>query len=190
MPIEIKNHSDGTIAGVSPEHQLLVRAESHSIQHHLSWVEGRAFQAIVTDTGITAQNQTILHLKNIDPTRKLVVTYIRLLDMSSITTHVVGNRFMIGLGDTISSGGDTITPVNMNAGSGVVAAMEAKSDPVVAGTFTEIDRVYTKAGEQVVYNKSGSLILGLNDTLSIQFLSTGTGAATARVTFMMLDNEH
>jgi hypothetical protein len=57
------------------------------------------------------------------------------------------------------------------------------------GVFTQIDRVYTKAGDQVVYNKQGSIILGLNDTFSIKFVSTGTGTGAARVTFMMLEND-
>jgi hypothetical protein len=177
MAVEIKNHSDGTIAGVTDEHQLEVRSENHELQHHISWVDENVYQAIYNDTGITAASQTVLHVKNTSSTKRLVISFVRLLDMSSITTYAAGNYFTMGFNEVYASAGDVVTPVNTNVSSGKVAEATVYGDPTMAdtGVFTQIDRVYTKAGDQVVYNKQGSIILGLNDTFSIKFVSTGTG---------------
>jgi len=192
MAVEIKNHSDGTIAGVTAEHQLHCRSENHELQHHIAWVSENSYQAIFTDTGVTAQSQVLMHIKNTSPTKKMVLSFIRLLDMSSITTYAAGNYFSFGFNEEYADSGVAVTPVNTNASSGKVAeATVYGGDPGITdtGLFTELDRVYTKAGDHVAYNKQGSIILGLNDTFSIKFVSTGTGVATARVTFMMLETD-
>jgi hypothetical protein len=191
MAVEIKNHSDGTIAGVTKENQLEVRSENHELQHHISWVDENVYQAIYNDTGITAASQTVLHIKNTSSTKRLVISFIRLMDMSSITTYAAGNYFTMGFNEVYASAGDVVTPVNTSVSSGKVADATVYRDPTMAdtGVFTQIDRVYTKAGDQVTYNKQGSIILGLNDTFSIKFVSTGTGSGAARVTFMMLEDD-
>lgn len=190
MAVEIKNNADGTTAKVSGDNQLFVVSENHELQHHVAWKKEDVYQVISTDTGITAKDQTILHIKNTSSTKNLVISFIRFTDMSSITTYAAGNYFAMGLDDTVSSGGTTVTPVNTNAQSGRVAEATCTGvDPTMGGTFVEIDRAYTVAGDQLTYNKQGSIVLGLNDTFSIKFVSTGTGQATARVTFMMIEND-
>jgi len=189
MAIEIKNNKDGTTAGVTKENQLKTRAEMHALQFHTSFVNGDAYQVIHTDTGITAEDSTVLHIKNTSATKLLAVTYVRVMDLGSVTTHAVGHHFTLGVGDTVASGGDSITPVNVNQGSGKVAEVTVTADPTEGDTFTEIDRVYTVAGEQNVWRKEGSVILSQGDTFSVKRLSTGTGAATVRVSFVMLDKD-
>jgi len=194
MAVEIKNHSDGTIAGVTREFQLKTRTESHELNHHVSWTEENTYQAIFTDTGIVNGGNTVMWIKNTSATKKLVVSFIRVSDMSTITTYVAGNYFSIGVNQLITlDTGDAVTPVNMNIASGKVAEATVKGDLMHgwtdSGAFAEVDRVYTVAGKSETWNKQGSLILGLNDTLSIKFVSTGTGSATARVTFMMMEND-
>lgn len=190
MAIEIKNYSDGTLAGVTTDNQLRVVSENQELQHFISWVKEDAYQVIAHDTGITAQNQTILHIKNTSSTKKCVISFIRLSAITNTASKpVVGEYWQMGVGDTIASGGSTVTPVNMNASSGRVAEVTCTTgDPTEGDTFTEIDRVYNQNNEHT-YNKQGSIILGLNDTFSIKLLSAGTGQATARVTFMMIDND-
>jgi hypothetical protein len=193
MPIEIKNHSDGTTAGVTTENQLEVQSESHSLQHHVSSRNENAYQVWDTTT-LTNGTKTVLHLKNGDSAKKLVVSYIRLqmIDPSGGTAPpAAANYFDIGFNRTVSSGGDTLTPVNMNAGSGKTATGTFTGNgPTMAGTFAEFDRQYVEAdGKMIIYNKDGSAILGLNDTLEIRVTSDNTsGTAYARVTFVMIGN--
>lgn len=188
MAVEIKNHSDGMIAGVTTEHQIKVRAENHELQHHISWETESAYQAISIDTGITAADQTVFHLKNNSATQDCVISFVRIVDMTTITTHVVGNYFELGFGRTVASDGTETTPVNLNVSSGKAASVTVTGiAPTMAGTFTAIDRAYTVLGEEVVFDKQGSIILGLDDTFEVRFISTGTGEARVRVTFMMMD---
>lgn len=178
---------NGRDAHVDNEGQLKVVAESHELQHHVSLVEGETYQAISTDTGITAKTQTVLHLKNTSTTHYLVISFIRLQAITNTASKpVVGEYWQLGFDDTVSSGGTDITPVNTNRSVGNVAPVTATGiDPTMAGTFVEIDRWYNDNSEKT-YNKQGSIILPLNGTFSVRLTSTGTGQATARVTFMMI----
>lgn len=187
--VQISNHSDGTLAGITSEHQLLVRAESHELQHHIARHQGQTYQVISIDTGITAKTQTLLHLKNDSATHDMVVSFIRIEAITNTASKpVVGEYFELGYGRTVASGGTAATPVNTNTASGNTAGVTATGiDPTMAGTFTLIDRKYHQAnGEETVFNKQGSLVVGQNDTFEIRFLSAGTGEAKCRVTFMMM----
>jgi len=178
----------GRSVGVTSENQLNTVSESHELQHHVSLKNERAFQVISVDTGITAKTQTILHIKNDDSTRLLIVSFIRMQAITNTASKpVVGEYFEMGFGRTVSSGGTAATPVNMNASSGNTASVTATGiDPTMAGTFTAIDRWYNEGNGMIVYNKQGSLILGLNDTFEVRLLSAGTGEAYCRMTFMMI----
>lgn len=191
MAIEIKNHSNGDALGITKDHQALVRAENHELQHHIALLKQRSFQVISVDTGITAKTQTLLHLKNNDSTRKCVVSFIRMQAITNTASKpVVGEYFEVGFGRTVSSGGTAATPVNTFVGSGRTANVTCTGiDPTMAGTFTAIDRWYNEGNGEHTYNKQGSIVLDLNDTMEIRLLSAGTGEATCRITFMMLDNE-
>jgi len=190
MPeISLKNHSTGDLLGITSEHQALVRAESHELNHHISWVSQDTYQALSVDTGITAKTQTVMHLKNTSPTKYLVISFIRMQAITNTASKpVVGEYFEIGFGRTVSSGGTETTPVNMARFSGKAAEVTATGiDPTMAGTFTAIDRWYNEGNGEFVYNKQGSIILGLNDTFEIRLVAAGTGEAKGRVTFMMMD---
>ncbi len=192
MEVLLKNNTDGTTVGVSKDNQLKVLAESQSLQHFVSLNEQNTYQVIGTAT-IANATTTVLHIKNDDPDKWLVVTYMRVqtIDAASGTALPSANTYFdIGFDRTVSSGGSAVTPVNMNAASGKVASITATAaGPTMAGTFAEIDRWYcdADAGAQV-YKKEGSLILGLTDTLEIRLTSDHTsGTAYARVTFMMIE---
>jgi hypothetical protein len=74
----------------------------------------------------------------------------------------------------------------MNFDSGNVAPATAyEESPVMAGTFTEFDAYYPDGSTMMVFNKHGSIVLGLNDTLEVRLVSDHTaGVAYARVTGM------
>jgi len=178
----------GLMARVTDENALKTVTESHELQHHISRDSGLTFQALSVDTGITAKTQTVMHLKNDDPARILVISFIRMQAVTNTASKpVVGEYFEVGLGRTVASGGTTTTPVNMNSSSGNTASVTATGiDPTMTGTFTAIDRWYNEGNGELVYNKQGSIILGLNDTFEVRLVSAGTGESKCRVTFMMI----
>jgi len=191
MGINIEDgKGSGRTAAVTSINQLEVVSESHELQHHYSRHNGTVFQAISTDTGITAKTQTLLHLKNTDADRICVVTFIRMQAITDTASKpVVGEYFEVGFGRTVGSGGTATTPVVMNRSSAKVASVTATGvDPTMAGTFVLCDKIYNKAsGEEIVFNKQGSMILGLNDTVEVRLVSGGAGEAKCRITFMMID---
>ena len=190
MGIQIEDgKGSGKIAAVNSENRLTVVSETHSLQYHISRTYGHAYQVQSIDTGITAKTQTILHLKNISNTQDLIITYIRMQPVVTGTVPVIGTYFEIGVGATLTSGGSTVTPINMNQSSGNVAPVIATGvDPTMGGTFTVIDKQYIESnGKEIVYNKEGSFILGSNDTMGIRFTTGGTGETKARVSFLMVD---
>jgi len=197
--VTIKNHSDGLLAGVTKDHQIKTRTESHELQHHISWHDGDAYQVMYDDTGVVAGNASLLHLTNLSSTQHAVVSFIRL---STVTTGDTGENggdtghyFELGFGSTTANGdsGSAVKApvfVNMNRTSGKVANMRAVGDGDIGGTFTRFDKVHPSfRGDQIVYNKHGSLVLGQDDTLDIRLNSEGIGGATARVTVMMMDKD-
>ena len=192
MGFEIEG-STGNPLQITSEYQALVRSENHELQHHISWNDGEVYQAQAVDTGITAESTTLLHLKNTSSTHDLVISFIRVQAITNTASKpVVGEYFTLGFDETLTSGGTTITPVNTNnAGfSGNVADVIATGvDPVMGGTFVEIDRWYNEGNGEKVWNKQGSIIIGKNRTFSVKFLSAGTGEAKARVTFSMMKKD-
>jgi hypothetical protein len=180
----------GYFAGVTNENQLQARAETHTMQHHASLFYGQAFQIIGDFAALNNNTYRILHIKNVDPNRFLVVTYIRLEvvgasggDFGSPNTY-----FQFGNGVTYASGGTIVTPVNVNFTSGNAALVEAyDNNPTLTGTFLEYDRWYPDAnGSMQTFNKEGSVILGLNNELTISLTTNHTaGTAYARVSFFM-----
>lgn len=190
MEVNIKNHTNGSIAGVTRDFQLKTQAESLSLQHFISREYGQTYQVIGTTDTLTAATIPILHITNDDPERLLVFSFIRAGIVDPNATLPNANDYIqLGVGATVT-GGTAVTPVNTNRSSGKVATVTAvHSTPTSAGTFTEMDRYYPKEdGHEQVWNKSGSLILGLNDTFEARIVSTSTaGVAWARFTFMMLD---
>lgn len=192
MEVILKNNLNGNTVGVSNNNQLQVVAESKSLQHYISLEEQNTYQVIGTVT-IANATTTVLHLKNDDPDKYMVISYIRAqtIDAASGTAlPSAATYFDLGYGRTVASGGASVTPVNTNALSGKVASITATANgPTMAGSFTELDRWYCDADAgSVEYNKEGSLILGLDNTFEVRLTSDHTsGTAYVRVTFMMID---
>ena len=176
---------------VDNNNRLSVKAYSESIQHVMSHQEGQAYQAIGTATlenGITP----VLHITNNSADRDLVVTYIRhqIVSNSGGTAFPnVSNYFRLAIGRTYVSGGEEVTPVNINTNSGNEADVTAyNSGSVLEGTAIEIDRWYTKeAGDMNVFNKEGSLIIKRTGSLEMSYVGDHTdGIIYARISFIMI----
>ena len=193
MSIQIQDGKGrGFSAGVTPDNQLTVQSENHPHQHHESAVNGQVYQASYIMTGLSASATTnVLHIKNNSSVRSLCVTFIRLSNILAGTLPAAAANFEIGFGQTYTSGGTLVTPVQVNRGSGNVAdATVYGNNPTLGGTFERLDYHTIKAsGDDHVYNKEGSVILSQNKTMTIRVnTDTGnTGQAYARVTFMMID---
>jgi len=193
MDIEIRDPRGGTGAFVTSQNQLEVKAESVAQQHYISKKQGGTFQVAGNSGTLTAGDTTILHIRNDSADKQMVVTYMRaqLTNVSGGAFDDLGDYLEFGFGRTVTSGGTAVLPVNMNRSSGVVAPVTAtEANPTVAGTFISVgDTVHpTASGEAYVYNKEGSVILGLNDTMEMRYVGTHTvGEINVRVTFMMVD---
>jgi hypothetical protein len=188
--VQIKNHKDGQMASVTPNGQLEVRAESNSQQHFVSHEFGQAYQVHGGTATLTAGTHTVLHIKNTDPERDLVISYIRVQLAGADVADATTDYFEFGFGREVSSGGTEATPVNLNKKVGSVASVTATAvNPTMSGAFESLEHWHPQAsGLQNTFNKEGSIILGLNDTFEIRYISTSiTGEARARVTFMLVE---
>lgn len=191
MPDMIRDGSgSGYLAEVNKKNRLLTTAETESIQHTVSLYDEQAYQVIgsadLGDTTVVA-----VHIKNTSTNKDLVVTYIRhqIIGASGGDSFPsVDNYFTLALERTYSSGGSTVTPVNMSSGSGNTADVIAyDSNPVLTGTAKAVDRWYTKAnGDMNTLNKEGSLIVPRNGTLELCYTGDKTsGIIYTRVSFLM-----
>ncbi len=171
---------------------MFVRAESHSLQHHVSRHMGETYQIIGDFESVSNSTYTILHITNTKPDKVICISYVRTQAIVSggSTIPDVGTFFQLGFGTEFSSGGTLVTPVAMNTTSGKASGTTAyDNNPSVTGTFTEIDRWYVEPnGRQTVFNKDGSIIIGQNDTVEVRFTSDHTaGTAYARITYFLID---
>lgn len=189
----IRNTFDGTGANVTKGNQLQTHSESLPQQHYISHNFGRTFQAFGHSGTLEAGIITCLHVKNDDPDRDMVVTFFRaqIIGASGGSFDALTDYLEFGFGRTVDSGGTAMIPANMNRSSGVAASVTATENaPTMAGTFVPIGDLWHPAasGETALYNKNGSVILGLNDTLEIRYVGTHTaGEIHCRITFMMVD---
>lgn len=182
----IESGTGGTnLAGVTDENQLLTQSETHELQHHISIKKGQVYQVIGTHTLSVSGTLPILHIKNTDSIRNLLVSYTRVQFVGDGTIDE-DTYFQLGFGRIYSGGGTITTPVNMNTKSGNVADVVCYGDnPTLTGTFAEIDRWHPDKS-MMTFNKHGSLILGLSDTLEWRLVTDqSSGVAYSRVTMMM-----
>lgn len=185
---------DGTGKGfrtrVNSRNRMLVTSVNQELQHFISLSDGRSYQIIGDHTLSTSGSHTILHVRNTDPERILVISYMRVQFPGGDGTIDTNTYFQFGFGTSYSTGGSSVSPVNVNTQSGNSASIVAyDGSPTVTGTFEEIDRWYPDKSMQT-FNKHGSVILGLNDTFEWRLVTDqSSGVAYARVTFMMIDTD-
>lgn len=175
---------------VTEDGQLATVSQIHELQHAISWHSGNVYQIKGYVTGALASENVILHIKNTSSTLWGVISYMRIQAMSlsgGTSVPSSASEFEIGFGREYSSGGELVTPVNMNAGSGNIPDIEAyKENPTLTGTFLGFDDWYCDDG-MMTFNKHGSLLLQRNNTMEIRFKTDHTkGKVYARVTIMMI----
>ena len=187
----IEGGGSSKLAGVTEENQLLVQAETQQIQHYISKNNKQAYQIIGNVASVSSGTNTILHFKNTSPSLLAVFTYIRLqvISLSGGTALPdVATYLQIGSDTLYDSGGVSVNPVNVNLTSANLADIMAYSNPITTGSLTEIDRLYPINGDQKVFNKEGSLILGQNDAIEVRLVTDHTsGLAYTRMSFLMIE---
>ena len=190
LEANIKDSSTGQLARVTKNGQLETRSESASRAHYISHEFGQAYQTHGRTGTLTAATHTVLHIKNNDPSREMVISSIRIQLIGANASNAITDYFEIGFDRTVASGGSTAVTTNLNRKVGTVALVTSTTaSPTMAGTFIAMERWYPAAsGEQDVFNEDGAIILGLNDTFEIRYVSTATaGIAEARIEFLMDD---
>ena len=170
-------------AKVDDDLRLHTEARTASPQHTVSHTNELAFQ-VSTSQLITNSDVPVIWLSNTSSTHDIVITEIRLMSIGAAASNV-GAYFTISLGDSYTSGGADLTPVNTNAESSETSATTIKdgSSSLTISGGSEIDRDYT-ANTMLVYSEDGSLILTKGTALSINHLgSTVAGTAYVRVSY-------
>ena len=188
--VNIKNASDGSIAEVTPNNQLAVKAESNSQQHYISRNFGQSYQIFGRTGTLTSATTTVLHIRNNDPERDIVISFMRMQLVGANVADSVDDYFELGFGREVGSGGAEVTAVNMNRKVGAQALVTGTdSGPTMTGTFLATERWHPPtSGSANTFQKDGSIILGLGDAFEIRYVGTSTtGIAEARITFMMTD---
>lgn len=191
--ITIRNPGSGRQAFVSNNGQLLTQSESLSLQHFISRYDGQSYQWQFEDTGIQSATNVVGLITNNSTTLSMVISYIRLqaVDLAGGTAIPSINAYWsLNFDETYASGGAAGTaPVNLNRQSGKAADVTVyDTNPTLAGTAVEFDRLYVSSEGQDSFSKDGAVILGAGDSMSIKLVADNTsGLAYGRVTFMMMD---
>lgn len=192
--ITLKNPTNGVLASISSEGQLHTISESLSVEHYISRFKGDAYQVEFIDTGITNTTNSVGFIKNNSTTQNLVVISFKVqtIGLSGGTSLPDdGTYWEFGYGDTYTSDGTLVTPTNSNRARANVADVTAyEGDPTLDSGGLTFDRLYPSAGQQVVYEPKGSIILGTNDTMTFNLITDHTsGTAYTQMSFLMMDSE-
>ena len=178
LEVNIKNSATGRIARVAESERLLVQSESRSVPYEISQRYGRTFQVFGT-ANLASGTVTVGHIRNDDPNRNLVFSnlFVTLIGATGGTALPnTTNYFQVGFGLTVASGGTVKTPINTNAGSGVGSISTfTNANPTMSGTMSTIARFYPRIdGDRERLPDPDGIILGLNDTFTVQFVGDKT----------------
>lgn len=181
----------GASAEVNSENRLLTQALSLSPQQHVALEHGQVYQVRGEDTVTVGATYDLLFIENTSSTLNMVITYIRAQYYDFAGGAAVPNAatyFEYGYGQTHTSGGTAVVPVNTNAGSSNLADVAAyEGSPVLGGTLVSLDEEVVKSEAEVhKWNKEGSVVIPPGKTFGLRLVTDNTsGEAWARVSFLM-----
>src|SRR3972149_8600985 len=180
MGLQIEDGTgSGTLVQVS-DNRLRAFAVNVPLTNHIS-VEATnqtVFTAIGTAT-VVSGTTVLLHVINNDPSNLLVMdrVVVQGTNLGGIPTS--GTYFSLGYGRTVTSGGTSITPVNLNRTAVNVANVTATaSNPNMTGTFVESNRWLVQANGtafELIHSASDDIILGRANTVEVQLNSNTSG---------------
>ena len=176
----------GLTAGVNKENQLLTRAITESVEHHVNANEGEAY-SIPISVSATAADDCIFYLKN---TSDEPITIEGVTVGAHTTTAHDSVYFKLGGSGTRNAATD-VTPVNLNTGSGNKASGDFETGVDLDGgaaTFTsatEFERLHIDGTgkDSSNFNFSQDLIIPKNGVFTIWIGGSGTGTYLMTVNF-------
>ncbi len=187
MALEITGGGKGYIAGVSSENRLFTSTVQSSIEHHVNHTEGLAFN-IVFSQSPTAADDCIFYMLNSDD-KDMCVEGITL----GVTDCTADETLYFKVGDSgTRNGANTVTPVNLNAGSGnnadgtfeYGADLDGGSATLAGGSeFKRLVFAGVTDSSSKYYNFESDLILPKNRALTIWV--GGSAAGTYYITVHM-----
>lgn len=196
MGIQIEDgKGTGILAEVNPENRLRTLSATGSLTNNVSIQNGNVYTIIGTSV-ITSTTMIPIHIINNDTSLILVVDRI-LIQGASLGPNIpnTSSYFSLGYGRTVTSGGTSLTVVNLNRTSTKSAAVTVTgSNPNMTGTFVESHRSYAQPNAEsfeIIPARSNDIVLGRSNTLEVQYNSNNTsGAVIVVLKFMMTDPEN
>ena len=193
MGIQIEDGTgSGIQAEVTDENRLRVVASAGSLTNHVSVTDGNVFTVIGTAT-VVSGTTVVLHIINNDQAQILVIDRIvvQATNMGGVPTS--GTYFSLGYGRTVTSGGTSVTPVNLNRTATKVANVTVtSSNPNVTGTFAESHRWLIESNGiafELLAPRINDTVLGRSNTVEVQLVSNTSGNALTILKFMMTNPE-
>lgn len=157
----------GRTAAVDSDNRLSTTAVVSSIEHHVNHAHENAYNASF-DNSPTLANDAIFYLKN-DSDMDLTVEGFYLSTTGTLTGSSFDVFIEINTSDTPS--GTTVTPTNMNAGSGKIAdvtCLKGSDLGITNGNGTEVARGrFTSAFSTSFFNFEQDLILPKGKSLAL-----------------------
>lgn len=176
---------DGLGSGTSAQvvnDRLRSLAVASSLSNHIS-IELETVYTVIGTFAMAGAAATVtpLFIRNDDPNNYLVIDSI-LVQAVAMTGGTalpnVGAYFSVGFGQTYTSGGTDVVPVNLNRMSTNVAnGLFKQGNPTLGGTLTESHRIYPIAGSvlnEPVIIRGDDMILGRSKSLSVRYTSDNT----------------
>ena len=178
MGIEI---SDGTgssrSAEVDENNHLVVNAVSQSVEHYVNHVDGNAFNLLFSATPASTSD-CFIYMKN---------TGVDDISIEGFWLWLAADEYVdVKLNDVGTPvGGSTITPVNLNSGSGNAPTGTFQQGNNITGLSggTTIDRIYhASSQESASYNFDQDIIVKKNGTFTM-YAQTGATALAGKIVF-------
>jgi len=176
----------GYEARVDKDLRFWVASKTEPAQQNASHTKERAFHVSYSQT-ITNSDVPLIVMTNDNPDLDIVVTQIRMMSIGAAASNV-GAYFRVLVGGSYTSGGASVTPVNMNSASAVpsLSTIYNGSSSLVVTGGSAVDLDYT-ANEMIEIN-NGSTILTNGTSMSIRHLgSTVAGTAYVRISYYFDD---
>ena len=175
----------GSAAAVDKENRLLTRAVTISDLEH-SAEEGLSF-TVVSTYGATSADE-VISIRNTNADRKLAINNIKLVAVDTGTEAVVWTLIEVTSG---TAAGTTVTPLNMNLNSGVVAAATCFGGAAVTGSLAGNVIAYAVSNHDIEseIDLGGALLLAENDEIAVTVTDTDNPTVYVTVTMHYEESE-
>lgn len=151
----------GYLTKVNDQNQLVTAAISRSVEHHINHDLGRSYH-LLFEVNATSANNCVLYIKNgSEDDLVLDELQIRVAAPCDINFY---------LNDTGTPSGTTsLTPANVNAGSGNAASGDFYSSAGITGLTrgTKVERIWQTSTQSSTINFPGDIILPKNKTFTM-----------------------